>query len=154
MQKITPFLWLESSAKEAADFYLSVFGEGSRTIDQSILHNTPSGAVEIITLLLRGQEFTLMSAGPFKKFNEAISFVISCENQEEVDHYWEKLSAVGEAEECGWLKDKYGVSWQVVPTILTKLLKDEDKEKAGRVMQAMLQMKKIEIQALEDAYNA
>ena len=154
MQKITPFLWLESSAKEAADFYLSVFGEGSRTIDQSILHNTPSGAVEIITLLLRGQEFTLMSAGPFKKFNEAISFVISCENQEEVDHYWEKLSAVGEAEECGWLKDKYGVSWQVVPTILTTLLKDEDKEKAGRVMQAMLQMKKIEIQALEDAYNA
>ena len=154
MQKITPFLWFESSAKEAADFYLSVFGEGSRTIDQSILHNTPSGAVEIITLLLRGQEFTLMSAGPFKKFNEAISFVISCENQEEVDHYWEKLSVVDEAVQCGWLKDKYGVSWQVVPTILTTLLKDEDKEKAGRVMQAMLQMKKIEIQALEDAYNA
>ena len=90
----------------------------------------------------------LMSAGPFRKFNEAISFVINCETQEEVDHYWESLSAVKESEECGWLKDTYGVSWQVVPTILTTLLTDKDKEKAGRVMQAMLQMKKIVIQEL------
>jgi len=130
-----------------------VFGEGSRVVDSSILTNTPSGTVQVITIELRGQQFTLMSAGPFRQFNEAISFVINCDNQEEVDYFWEKLTAVKESEQCGWLKDKYGVSWQVVPTILTKLLEDPDKTKAGRVMQAMLKMKKIDIPTLQKAYD-
>jgi predicted 3-demethylubiquinone-9 3-methyltransferase (glyoxalase superfamily) len=153
MQKITPFLWFETEAREAAEFYVSVFGGRSAIKDSSTLDGTPSGSVDVITLELAGQEFVLMSAGPFRKFNEAISFVVNCETQEEVDHYWERLSADKNAEQCGWLKDKFGVSWQIVPTILNKLLVDPDKEKAGRVMQAMLKMKKIDIKQLEEAYG-
>lgn len=152
MQKIAPFLWFEKGAKEAAEFYVDVFGSDAKITSTQIIEGTPSGTIEIIGVLLMGQEFTLMTAGPFRKFNEAISFVISCEDQKEVDHYWEKLSAVKEAEQCGWLKDKYGVSWQVVPTALMKLMNDKDKAKAGRVTQAMLQMKRIVIADLEKAY--
>ncbi len=116
------------------------------------MRDTPSGTVEIVSLELRGQQFTLMSAGPFRKFNEAISFVITCGSQDEVDHFWKKLSAVPEAEQCGWLKDKYGVSWQVVPTALGTLMGDPDKKKASRVQEVMLKMKKIDIAKLEEAY--
>lgn len=153
MQKITPFLWFETGAKEAAEFYVSVFGDGSRILSLSEMHDTPSGTVEILSVVLKGQEFSFMTAGPFRKFNEAISFVISCDSQEEVDHYWNNLSAVPEAEQCGWLKDKYGVSWQVVPTALGRLMGDPDRVKASRVQEAMLKMKKIDIAGLEAAYN-
>ncbi|HJV32578.1 MAG TPA: VOC family protein [Patescibacteria group bacterium] len=150
MQKITPFLWFDKEARAAAEFYASVFKDGkiksSRTVS-----DTPSGTVEIITVGLLGMDFTLMSAGPFVKINEAISFVIDCASQEEVDRYWESLSAVPEAEQCGWLKDKFGVSWQVVPRRLNELLADPDEAKAARVTQAMLKMKKLVIADLEAA---
>ncbi|MEK7530826.1 MAG: VOC family protein [Patescibacteria group bacterium] len=151
MQKITPFLWFDTEATAAADFYVSVFGGDSKLLSTQVMTDTPSGTVEIVNVSLRGQEFTLMSAGPLFKFTEAISFVIDCENQEEVDHFWNALSAVPTSEQCGWLKDKYGVSWQVVPRRLNELLADPDKAKAGRVTQTMLQMKKIVIADLEKA---
>lgn len=151
MQKITPFLWFEEGAKEAAEFYVSVFGGGSKVTSVSTMSDTPSGTVEIVSVVLLGQEFTLMAAGPFRKFNEAISFVVKCETQEEVDRYWVALSADPNAEQCGWLKDRYGVSWQIVPTALDRLMSDPDKEKAGRVTKAMLGMKKIVIADLERA---
>lgn len=153
MQKIIPYLWFEKGAKEAADFYLSVFSGHSNNKDVSVLEGTPSGDVQIFNIELFGQEFILMNGGPFRKFNEAISFVINCETQKEVDHYWGSLSADSSAEQCGWLKDKYGVSWQVVPIILTKLLNDSDKQKSKKVMDAMLKMKKIDIEKLYEAYN-
>ena len=152
MQKIAPFIWFESDAKDAAEFYVKVFSPDAKITSSQVMEGTPSGTVEIIGIILKGQEFTLMAAGPFRKINEAISFVISCDDQKEVDHYWEKLSAVKEAEQCGWLKDKYGVSWQVVPTALHRLMSDPDKAKAGRVTAAMMQMKKIVIADLEKAY--
>jgi predicted 3-demethylubiquinone-9 3-methyltransferase (glyoxalase superfamily) len=153
MQKITPFLWFDKEAVEAAKFYTSVF-KGSRIKDQRKMENTPSGAIEIVTMELLGQEFTLMSAGPVFKFTEAISFVIDCKSQEEVDYYWEQLTAGGGQESmCGWLKDKYGLSWQVVPSVLNELLTHKDPAKAQRAMQAMLQMKKIDIKSLQDAVN-
>ncbi len=149
-QKITPFLWFDKEAGAAADFYLTVF-PNSKIKSRQKMENTPSGTVEIIALELFGQDFTLMSAGPYFKINEAISFVIDCEDQKEVDYYWEKLSAHPESEQCGWLKDKFGVSWQVVPRRLTELTSDPDKEKAGRATQAMMQMRKIDIAELEKA---
>ncbi|MDA8099019.1 MAG: VOC family protein [Nitrospiraceae bacterium] len=152
MQKITPFIWFEKGAKEAAEFYVKVFGKGAKVKTMQSIPNTPSGTVEVVTLDLQGQEFTLMAAGPFRKINEAVSFVVNCGTQKEVDHYWNALSAGGEKGQCGWLKDKYGVSWQVVPTILTRLMGDRDPVKAGRVTQAMLKMKKIDIAALKKAY--
>jgi len=126
MQKITPHLWFDKEAKEAAEFYTSVFPK-SKIKDTTTLHNTPSGSVDIVTIELLGQEFMLISAGPLFKFNEAISFIVYCDTQEEIDYYWEKLSAVPEAEQCGWLKDKYGLSWQIVPTVMDEMLKDKDK---------------------------
>lgn len=153
MQKITPFIWFEKGAKEAADFYVKVFGKRSKIKDVSTISNTPSGTVEVVTLDLVGQEFTLMAAGPFRKINEAISFVVNCGTQKEVDHFWNALSRGGEKGQCGWLKDKFGVSWQVVPTILTKLMTDRDPVKADRVTQAMLQMTKIDIARLKAAYS-
>ncbi len=153
MQKITPFLWFETEAQEAANYYKSVFNKESEPAKGTTLDNTPSGSVQIININILGQEMTLMSAGPFKKFNEAISFVVSCDNQEEVDYYWEKLSSDKSAEQCGWCKDKFGVSWQIVPKRLNELMSDSDKEKANRVTQAMLKMKKIVISELEDASN-
>lgn len=153
MQKITPFLWFDKEAREAANFYVSVFGENAKFKNSSEMENTPSGTVDVLTIELFGQEFTLMSAGPYMKINSAISFVINCESQEEVDKYWSALSAEPASEQCGWLKDKFGVSWQVVPVILNKLMSDPDKEKANRVTQAMLKMKKLDIAKLEEAYN-
>lgn len=153
MQKITPFIWFEKNAKEAAKYYVKVFGKRSKIKDVQMIPNTPSGTVEVVTLELMGQEFTLMAAGPFRKINEAISFIVNCETQKEVDYFWNKLSAGGEKGQCGWLKDKYGVSWQVIPTILTKLMADPDPIKADRVTQAMLKMTKIDIVKLKDAYK-
>ena len=152
MQKITPFLWFDKAAKEAAKFYTSVFKD-SKIKNSTTLHNTPSGTVEIVTLELWGQEFTLMSAGPLFKFNEAISFVVHCDNQKEIDYYWEKLSADPKAEQCGWLKDKHGLSWQIVPTALEKMLQDKDARKVARVTEAFLKMKKFDIAALKRAYE-
>ena len=152
MQKITPHLWFDKEAKEAAEFYISVFPK-SKIKDATTLLNTPSGTVDIVTIELLGQEFMLISAGPLFKFNEAISFIVYCDTQEEIDYYWEKLSAVPEAEQCGWLKDKYGLSWQIVPTAMTQMLKDKDKKKLGRVTEAFLKMKKFDIAALKRAYK-
>ncbi|MGH7332695.1 MAG: VOC family protein [Candidatus Rokuibacteriota bacterium] len=153
MQKITPFLWYDKEAGEAAKFYTSVF-RGSRIKRTETLPNTPSGTVEIVTIELLGQEFVLMSAGPQFKFTEAISFVVNCETQDEVDYYWKKLTADGGQESmCGWLKDKYGLSWQIVPIVLDEMLRDPDPKKSGRVMQAMLKMKKIDIAGLKKAYG-
>lgn len=152
MQKITPFLWFDKEAGQAAKFYTSIFKDskikGATTID-----NTPSGTAEVITIELLGQEFILISAGPYFKFTEAISFVVHCETQEEIDYYWEKLSFDPKAEQCGWLKDKYGLSWQIVPTILPRMLQDKDKKKVERVTEAFLKMKKFDIEALKWAYK-
>ena len=153
MQKITPFLWFNKEAGEAAEFYVSVF-KGSRIKDKQIVHDTPSGTIEIITIELFGQEFTLMSAGPTFKINEAISFVVNCDGQGEVDYYWEKLTTDGGEESmCGWLKDKFGVSWQIIPKQLNELTSSPDKTKAARATQAMLKMKKIDIAELERSVN-
>ncbi len=151
-QKITPFLWFDKDAGKIAGFYASVF-KGSKITSTRKIENTPSGTVEIVSMELLGQEFTLMSAGPLFKFNEAISFVVHCETQQEIDYYWEKLSADPKAEQCGWLKDKYGLSWQIFPSILEKMTADKDPKKAARVTQAFMQMKKFDIAALERAYK-
>ncbi|MBI1822134.1 MAG: VOC family protein [Nitrospirae bacterium] len=152
MQKITPFLWFDKEAKSAAEFYTSVFKD-SKIKNTTTLHDTPSGTVEIVTIELLGQEFTLMSAGPLFKFNEAISFVVNCETQEEIDYYWEKLSADPKAGQCGWLKDKYGLSWQIVPTVMDDMLKNKDAKKVARVTEAFLKMKKFDIEKLKQAYE-
>jgi len=155
MQKITPFLWFSDKAEEAARFYVSIFensklGAISRYGDAG---PGPQGTVMVAKFELDGQEFLALNGGPQFTFSPAISFVVNCESQEEVDHYWERLSEGGEQVQCGWLKDKYGLSWQVVPTILGKLMQDQDPEKSGRVMKAMLQMKKIDIAGLQRAYE-
>lgn len=153
-QKITPFLWFEKGAKEGAEFYVSVFGENSKINNVQTIDGTPSGAIEIADFELRGNAFTIMAAGPFAKFNESVSFVIDCGDQEEVDYFWDILTKDGgEESQCGWLKDKYGVSWQVIPRRLNELTADPDKAKAGRAMQAMLTMKKIIIADIEAAAN-
>jgi len=153
MQKITPFLWFEKDAKKAADFYVKIFSRRSKVKAIQSIMDTSSGTVEVVSLELAGQEFTLMAAGPFRKINEAISFVVNCGTQKEVDHFWSALSRGGEKGQCGWLKDKYGVSWQVVPTILVELMSDPDPVKAGRVTQAMLTMTKLDISKLKAAYR-
>jgi predicted 3-demethylubiquinone-9 3-methyltransferase (glyoxalase superfamily) len=152
MQKITPFLWFDKEAREAAEFYVSVFKD-AKLLDSTTLEDTPSGTVEIVTISLFGQEFQLMSAGPLFKFNEAISFMVNCETQEEIDYYWDKLSAVPEAEACSWLKDKFGVSWQIVPTIMYEMQKTKDRDKLARYTQAFLKMKKFDIATLKLAYD-
>jgi len=152
MPKMTTFLWFDKEAAEAAKFYASVF-KGSKIKNTTTLNNTPSGTVEIVTMEMCGQNFQLMSAGPFAKFNESISFVVPCDTQEEIDYYWEKLSADPKAEQCGWLKDKYGLSWQIVPKVLFEMQKDEDKKKVERVTEAFLKMKKFDIAALKKAYD-
>jgi predicted 3-demethylubiquinone-9 3-methyltransferase (glyoxalase superfamily) len=154
-QKITPFLWFNDNAEEAMNFYTSIFknsqinnvtryGEGGPG---------PKGQVMTASFQLFGQEFIALNGGPQFKFTEAISFVVNCESQEEVDGYWNKLTEGGEKSRCGWLKDKYGLSWQIVPTVLSKLLGDKDPQKSKRVMNAMLQMDKIDIAVLEQAYH-
>jgi predicted 3-demethylubiquinone-9 3-methyltransferase (glyoxalase superfamily) len=161
MQKITPCLWFDSNAEEAVNFYASIFknskiGKTSRYGEAGYeIHGKPAGTVLTIEFELNGQAFTALNGGPIFKFNEAISFQVSCESQEEVDYYWEKLSEGGDekAQQCGWLKDKYGLSWQIVPTALGKMLADNDTNKTDRVMTALLKMKKIDIKTLEHAYK-
>lgn len=153
MQKITPFIWFEKDAKKAANFYVKVFGKSAKIRSVSIIKDTPSGMVEVVSVELAGQTFTLMAAGPFRQINEAISFVVNCETQNEVDHFWKGLSRGGEKGQCGWLKDRFGVSWQVVPTVLPRLIGDRDPIKAGRVTQAMLKMRKLDIAKLKSAYD-
>lgn len=156
MQKITPFLWFDEEAEEAMSFYTSVF-EDSKVIGVSRWGEAgpgEPGTVMIATFEIEGQRFTALNGGPRFKFNEAISFEIDCETQEEVDYLWESLTAGGgEPGMCGWLKDKYGLSWQVVPRILGELMTDEDREKAKRVTEAMLSMRKIDIAELQRAYE-
>ena len=155
MQKITPFLWFNDNAEEAVNFYTSVF-KNSKIGDVSHYGDAgpgPKGTVMVVTFELDGQEFMALNGGPQFKFTEAISFTVNCETQEEVNEYWEKLSAGGEKSRCGWLKDKYGLSWQIVPTILGKLMRDKDSEKSKRVMMAMLQMDKLDIKRLKQAYE-
>ena len=161
MQKITPCLWFDSNAEEAAKFYTSIFknskiGKISRYGKEGYeIHGKPAGTVLTIEFELNGQTFTALNGGPMFKFNEAISFQVSCESQEELDYYWEKLSEGGDekAQQCGWLKDKYGVSWQIVPVILGEMLQDKDPAKSERVMKALLQMKKLDIKTLKQAYE-
>ncbi len=155
MQKISPFLWFDTQAEEAATFYVSIF-KNSKILKVSRYEEAgpgPAGTVMVVNFQLEGQEFIALNGGPLFKFTEAISFAINCQTQEEVDYFWNKLTAHGGQEsQCGWLKDQYGLSWQVVPTILHELLGDTDQKKAQRVMQAMLQMKKIDIPALKRAF--
>ncbi len=154
MPKITPFLWFDKNAKEAAEFYVRVFKD-AKINSVSTMSETPSGNVEIVSLELFGQNFTLLGAGPEFKFNEAVSFVIDCDGQDEVDYYWQKLALEGGEEgNCGWLKDKYGLSWQVVPKQLNELMSGPDREKAMRVQHAMLKMNKIEVPELQRAYDS
>jgi predicted 3-demethylubiquinone-9 3-methyltransferase (glyoxalase superfamily) len=151
MQKITPFLWFDAEAEEAYAFYASVFPGASL----SDVQRTPEGRLLTAVMHLEGQDFMVLNGGPEFEFTEAISFFVSCESQEEVDRLWDRLTADGgEESQCGWLKDKYGLSWQIVPTALGELMADHDPEKAGRVMQAMLQMSKIDIAGLRAAYDA
>jgi predicted 3-demethylubiquinone-9 3-methyltransferase (glyoxalase superfamily) len=151
MKKIVPHLWFDKEAKEAAEFYASIF-PNSRITNVTTLHDTPSGDVDVVSFELSGQPFMAISAGPLFKFNESISFVVDCETQEELDHYWKKLSAVPEAEQCGWLKDKYGLSWQIVPSRMDEMLQSGTKEQIARVTQAFLPMKKLDIAELERAW--
>ena len=161
VQPITPCLWFDTQAEEAARYYTGIFknsrigtitryGEAGREV-----HGRPPGTVMTVAFELNGQPFTALNGGPVFRFNEAVSFQIMCQTQEEVDHYWNRLSAGGDkqAQQCGWLKDKFGVSWQVVPTVLVEMMADPDKEKSGRVMEAMLPMKKLDIAELERAFQ-
>ncbi len=154
MTKITPFLWFDTQAEDAANFYVSVF-RNSRIVKiarYGAAGPGPEGSVMTVEFELDGQPFIALNGGPYFKFTEAISFSVDCHTQDEVDHYWDNLSAGGEQVQCGWLKDKFGLSWQVNPSILGKLLGDPDPEKSKRVMAAMLKMKKIDIAALHAAY--
>jgi predicted 3-demethylubiquinone-9 3-methyltransferase (glyoxalase superfamily) len=154
MQKITPFLWFDNNAEEAAQFYTSIF-KNSKILNVSRYGDAgpgPKGSVMVVKFQLAGQEFTALNGGPQFKFSEAVSFVVNCENQQEVDEYWRKLTANGGQESmCGWLKDKFGFSWQIVPTALGRLMGDKDPQRANRVMQALLKMRKLDIATLERA---
>jgi predicted 3-demethylubiquinone-9 3-methyltransferase (glyoxalase superfamily) len=155
MQKITPFLWFDSQAEEAMNFYTSLF-ENSKVVSVSRYGEEgpgPKGAVMSATFQLEGQAFMALNGGPQFSFTPAISFFVSCQTQEEVDRLWDKLTEGGEPGRCGWLKDRFGLSWQIIPTALGELLGDKDPQKAGRVMQAMLQMDKIDVAKLKQAYD-
>jgi predicted 3-demethylubiquinone-9 3-methyltransferase (glyoxalase superfamily) len=155
MQKITPFLWFDNNAEEAVQFYTSIFKD-SKILATSRYGDTgpgPKGAVMTMKFQLNGQEFVALNGGPIFKFTEAVSFVVNCESQQEIDHYWEKLSAGGKEVQCGWLKDKYSLSWQIVPTILSQLVAGQDPEKSNRVMQALMKMIKLDIEGLKRAYE-
>jgi predicted 3-demethylubiquinone-9 3-methyltransferase (glyoxalase superfamily) len=160
-QEITPCLWFDDQAEEAARYYTGIFKNSKITkisrygeAGQEV-HHRPPGSVMMVVFELNGQPFSALNGGPIFKFNEAVSFVIPCRDQKEVDYYWEKLTPGGDpkAQQCGWLKDKYGVSWQVVPTALMEMFDDPHSEKSGRAMEAMLKMKKIDVAQLERAYN-
>jgi predicted 3-demethylubiquinone-9 3-methyltransferase (glyoxalase superfamily) len=155
IQKITPFLWFDDQAEEAVAFYTSIFKNSKiETVTRyGEAGPGPKGSVMTAAFQIEGQQFTALNGGPHFKFTEAISFVVNCETQEEVDRLWEKLSEGGEKVQCGWLKDKYGLSWQIVPTVLIEMLQDKDAERSQRVMRTMLQMKKLDIARLEEAYH-
>lgn len=161
MQKIIPCLWFDDKAEEAAKFYASIFknskiGDVSRYGKEGYeFHGKEDGTVMTVDFEIEGQKYVALNSGPIFKFNEAISFQVHCETQKEVDYYWEKLSEGGDekAQQCGWLKDKYGVSWQIVPVVLTKMLQDKDAKKSQRVMKALLQMRKLDIKTLTQAYE-
>jgi predicted 3-demethylubiquinone-9 3-methyltransferase (glyoxalase superfamily) len=161
MEKITPCLWFDDRAEEAAKFYTSIFknskiGNVTRYGKEGYeIHGREAGTVMTIDFEIEGQKFVGLNGGPIFKFNEAISFQVHCETQKEVDYYWEKLSEGGDekAQQCGWLKDKYGVSWQIVPTVLGRMLQDKDAKKSQRVMKALLQMHKLDIKILKQAYE-
>jgi predicted 3-demethylubiquinone-9 3-methyltransferase (glyoxalase superfamily) len=155
MPKIKPFLWFDTQAEEAANFYVSIF-KNSKIVKVARYGEAgpgPKGSVMTVVFQLDGQEFMALNGGPHFKFTEAISFIVDCKTQEEVDDYWEKLTEGGQEVQCGWLKDKYGLSWQVTPTALGEMLSDPDRQKSKRVMEAMLKMKKIEIEELRRAYE-
>jgi len=161
MSKITPCLWFDTQAEEAARFYTSIFKNSK--IKQTSRYGEaaaqaagrPKGSVLTVAFELDGQEFTALNGGPVFKFNEAVSFQVNCDNQDELDYYWNKLSEGGDpaAQQCGWLKDKFGVSWQIVPTVIASLISDPDPAKSNRVMQALLGMKKLDIRALQQAHE-
>jgi predicted 3-demethylubiquinone-9 3-methyltransferase (glyoxalase superfamily) len=155
IQLITPFLWFDHQAEEAVAFYVSIFKNSK--IDTVTRYGEAGpglkGSAMTVAFELDGQRFVALNGGPHYKFTPAISFVVNCQNQQEVDQYWERLSAEGGIVECGWVTDKYGVSWQVVPTVLFELLQDKDPERTQRVMKAMFQMKKLDIAGLEKAYH-
>ena len=159
VQKITPFLWFDHQAEDAVNCYVSIFKNSEiRSIaryeeEAAKASGRPKGSVMTVAFELDGQEVVALNGGPLFKFTEAMSFVVNCETQEEVDHFWEKLSAGGQEVQCGWLKDRFGVSWQIVPTVLGEMLQDKDREKSRRVMAAMLKMKKISIEGLKNAYE-
>ena len=161
IQKIAPCLWFDDQAEEAARFYTGIFKNSKiGTVARygkagHEVHGRPAGTVMTVAFELEGQAFTALNGGPVFKFNEAISFQVNCETQEEVDHYWEKLSEGGDvkAQQCGWLKDRYGVSWQLVPRALVEMITDPDSEKSGRALEAMLRMKKLDIAGLKRAYG-
>jgi predicted 3-demethylubiquinone-9 3-methyltransferase (glyoxalase superfamily) len=156
MQKITPFLWYAKEAEDAARFYCSIFPDSRIdrvTTMQSESPSGPPGSVKVVDFLIFGQQFTAMSAGPLDPFNHAISFVVNCADQIEVDRYWNALLDGGSAEECGWLRDRYGVAWQIVPTKLAELMSDPDPVRSKRVSDAMLKMVKIDVAALQAAYD-
>ena len=155
MQKITPFLWFDDKSEEAANFYVSVF-ENSKILSVARYGEggpRPKGTVMTVKFQLQGQEFVALNGGPHFSFSPAISFVVNCETQEEIDRLWDELSDGGRQDVCGWLVDRFGVTWQIVPRVLDEMLSDDDTERANRVMQVMLKMKKLEIKPLEDAYN-
>jgi len=153
MQKITPFLWFDGKAEEAAQFYMSIF-ENSKLLSVSRYGEAgpgPKGSVMTVAFELDGEKFVALNGGPNYSFSPAVSFVVNCETQQEVDHYWERLSVGGEKIQCGWLRDKYGLSWQIVPTVLPELLQNKDPEKRKRVMAALLKMIKLDIEQLKRA---
>ena len=156
MQKITPFLWFDGNAEEAVNFYVSIL-KNSKVLGVTRYGEAgpgPAGTVLTVDFQLEGQEFIALNGGPQFKFTEAVSFAVNCETQEEIDELWEKLSEGGEKSSCGWLKDKYGLSWQVVPSVLGEMMQDKDPERANRVMEAILKMDKLDIKALKRAYES
>lgn len=155
MQKITPFLWFDGRAEEAAKFYTSIFKKSKAGKATHYAEGTPgrAGTVMTVPFQLNGQNFVALNGGPQFTFTEAVSFVVNCETQREIDYFWKALSAGGKSVQCGWLKDKFGVSWQIVPTILPKYLQDKNPRRAARVMQAILKMVKIDLKTLEQVYK-
>jgi predicted 3-demethylubiquinone-9 3-methyltransferase (glyoxalase superfamily) len=155
IQKITPFLWFDHQAEEAAGFYVSIFPNSmiAKVVRYGKAGPGPPGSAMTVQFQLEGQSFVALNGGPLYKFTEAISFVVNCETQDEVDDYWGKLCAGGTEIQCGWLKDKFGLSWQVVPTVLSQLLSDPDPEKSQRVMKALMTMKKLDVRALKQAFD-
>jgi len=158
-QRITPFLWFDTRAEEAASFYVSIFknsrikGQARYDGEAAQASGRPKGSVMTVPFELDGQDFVALNGGPVFKFTEAISFVVNCETQEEIDHFWKELSAGGQEVQCGWLKDRFGVSWQVVPTVLGEMLQDKDPDKPKRVMAAIMKMTKLDIEQLRRAYE-